>query len=104
VTAKLVRDRIPALVRAAGGPGAFRRANPEELRLALRAKLDEEVAEFDAAASPEERLTELADVLEVVYALAASSGISASALDLRRAEKAAERGAFDESWILERPS
>jgi predicted house-cleaning noncanonical NTP pyrophosphatase (MazG superfamily) len=84
-------DKHP-VARQLGGPALAR---------GLRAKLDEEIAEFDAAADREARLDELADVLEVVVALAASAGDSEDELNRRRADKAAARGAFADGWFLE---
>ena len=91
---KLVRDGIPALLARRGVRSETRRLSGERLVTALRAKVDEELAEYDAAAADDDALNELADVLEVVYALAASRGGEARELDERRARKARERGTF----------
>lgn len=40
-------------------------------------------------------LLELADILEVVYALARLDGVSSAELERRRAAKAQERGGFE---------
>jgi predicted house-cleaning noncanonical NTP pyrophosphatase (MazG superfamily) len=83
---KLVRDRIPALF----GGGA-RTLDPEEFRAALGAKLHEEVAEYLHSGEA----LELADVLEVVYALARLDGLTPSELEDLPAQKAGERGGFE---------
>lgn len=62
---KLIRDRVPQIIRAQGDEPIVRIADPCEYRELLRAKLVEEaheVATADDAHVPEE----LADVLEVV--------------------------------------
>ncbi|CAM3868508.1 nucleoside triphosphate pyrophosphohydrolase [Deinococcus frigens] len=82
---KLVRDRIPVLFG-----GTSRPLNPAEFRAALRAKLGEEVAEYLETGE----VLELADVLEVVYALAELDGVSRGELEDLRVRKAEERGAF----------
>ena len=90
---KLVRDRIPEIIRADGAEPDYYIAGPAEYRRRLRDKLGEEVTEFltaDDAHAPEE----LADVLEVVYALAADLGVDADQLEKIRKTKAAERGGF----------
>ena len=90
---KLVRDRIPQIIRDSGAKPVVYTAGPEEYRRRLRAKLSEEVAEFlgaEAAKAPEE----LADVLEVVRELAADLGVAAEQLEKIREAKAAERGGF----------
>ncbi|TDC07716.1 hypothetical protein E1284_31975 [Actinomadura bangladeshensis] len=92
----MVRDRIPEIIRAAGGRPETRVADPAEHAARLRAKLVEEGGEYIASGDPEE----LADVLEVVHALAATHGISPAELDRRRSAKAAERGAFDKRLVL----
>ncbi|WP_119731035.1 NUDIX domain-containing protein [Thermomonospora amylolytica] len=96
---KLVRDRIPEIIESAGGRPDVRVAADGEYRAFLRAKLLEETGEYAAADDPEE----LADVLEVVYALAAAHGVPAGELDRMRRAKAAERGGFDRRLVLRRP-
>jgi predicted house-cleaning noncanonical NTP pyrophosphatase (MazG superfamily) len=54
-----------------------------------------EVATADDAHAPEE----LADVLEVVLALAADLGLDAGGLEKLRAAKAADRGSFTERIV-----
>jgi len=87
---KLVRDRIPQIICAAGEEPEIRVAEDGELAALLSEKLREEIGEFLEAMDPEE----LADVLEVVYALADHLGIGRDGLESRRAAKAAERGGF----------
>lgn len=95
---KLVRDRIPQIIREAGAEPVTYTAGQEEYRDRLRNKLGEEVAEFleaDDAKAPEE----LADVLEVVHALAADLGIGKDQLEKIREVKASERGGFAERIV-----
>lgn len=67
---KLVRDLIPSIIAANGGTAVTRPMEPKEYRAALHAKLAEESEELRAAAEPADKLNELADLLEVVMALA----------------------------------
>ena len=67
---KLVRDRIPEIIAAHGSVPHTRILEEGEYRTALEAKLDEEAAEYHRDKTPEE----LADILEVVFALAAAHG------------------------------
>jgi predicted house-cleaning noncanonical NTP pyrophosphatase (MazG superfamily) len=94
---KLVRDRIPDIIRANGTEPVTHTAAPQEYTDKLCAKLDEEVAEFKEAYSPEE----LADVLEVIYALAEHAGMTREELEALRAGKAEKRGGFSERIILD---
>jgi predicted house-cleaning noncanonical NTP pyrophosphatase (MazG superfamily) len=92
---------MPEIIRAKGEVPIVYRAEPDEYRQRLRDKLVEEVDEFLAEDEDEREaaLEELADVLEVVHALAIELGSSAEELDQIRAAKAAERGAFVERVI-----
>ena len=93
---KLVRARIPEIIREAGGRPETRVADTAEHVARLRAKLVEESGEYIASGNPEE----LADVLEVVHALAAAHGISPAELERLRSAKAAERGGFGKRLVL----
>lgn len=63
----------------------------DDFRAALRAKLGEEVGEYLASSD----VLELADVLEVVYALARFDGMEPSQLEAMRRQKVMERGGFE---------
>lgn len=56
----------------------------------LEAKLNEEVAEYQA----DKNLEEMADVLEVLQAICIARGYSLEELEALRAKKASERGGF----------
>jgi predicted house-cleaning noncanonical NTP pyrophosphatase (MazG superfamily) len=88
---KLVRDNIPRIIRETGSEPVVRVARPAEYTSCLRAKLAEEVREY--LATPGD-LTELADILEVILALADDLGAGPQRLEQLRAHKAAERGRF----------
>jgi predicted house-cleaning noncanonical NTP pyrophosphatase (MazG superfamily) len=93
---KLVRDKIPEIIRSKGQEPMVCTASAEEYGNRLRDKLQEEVAEFiDSDNDPEE----LADILEVLYALAEQAGTDRQQLEKLRAVKAAERGGFAERII-----
>ncbi len=98
---KIVRDGIPGLLERLAKHPVTRRLDGPALALGLRTKLDEEIAEFDMASGKEARLGELADVLEVVVALAAVEGASEDELNRRRTAKTEARGAFAGGWFLE---
>jgi predicted house-cleaning noncanonical NTP pyrophosphatase (MazG superfamily) len=91
VAVKLVRDKIPDLINSHGEIACISIADHDEYQLLLYNKLQEEVGEYLESRSAEE----LADVLEVVYALAACAGLDESALERLRIIKANERGRFD---------
>jgi len=94
---KLVRDEIPSLIEENDEIPETHVADDEEYRRRLHEKLDEEVAEFHDSGDPDE----LADVLEVVFALGEVHGVSEEDLHRRREAKVDERGRFDDRIVLE---
>ncbi len=94
---KLVRDRIPELIRASGEEPVTRILSAEEYLSALESKLDEEVAEYHADKS----LEELADILEVVLALAEAQGCTKEELLALYQQKHDARGGFEKRIFLE---
>ena len=93
---KLVRDKIPQIIRNAGDLPITRVLDDEEYLVCLENKLDEEVSEFHKDNNTEE----LADILEVVYALAEANGYSREELNRLCSEKRAERGGFHDRIFL----
>ena len=93
---KLVRDRIPEIIERNGGKAEVRILSDEEYRLCLEQKLDEEVGEYHRDKNAEE----LADILEVVYALAASIGCSKEELLEIYQKKHDARGGFNKKLLL----
>ena len=93
---KLVRDRIPELIQSGGPTPVFRILSVGEYSVALEQKLDEEAGEFHR----EHNLEELADILEVVYALAENLGYSKEDLLKCYQQKHKERGGFRERIFL----
>jgi predicted house-cleaning noncanonical NTP pyrophosphatase (MazG superfamily) len=92
---KLVRDRVPEIIRGTGGAPRTEVLRPEAYALALREKLNEELTEL-LDADDDHRLEELADVLEVLRAFAANAGIEWESVETyRRMKKVEERGAFE---------
>lgn len=95
---KLVRDEIPAVIEADGEEPIVHTADDEEFERRLREKLVEEAVEFAESGEIEE----LADVLAVVDAYRDHAGISQGRLEVLRAEKATDRGGFEDRIVLER--
>ena len=93
---KLVRDKIPDLIRSQGQTPHTRILCPEEYLTALEMKLDEEVSEFHK----DKNLEELADILEVVYALSESLGHSREELLAANQTKHDKRGGFRDRIFL----
>jgi predicted house-cleaning noncanonical NTP pyrophosphatase (MazG superfamily) len=101
---KLVRDNIPAICEAKGEVPEIVVLTDDTVYLdALYDKLDEEAAEVREA-EPDDRLEELADVLEVIRAIGRVSGYDFEAIEAARARKYKERGGFDGRIFLVRTS
>lgn len=94
---KLARDRIPEICRKSNFKATFYVADETEYRQRLRDKLQEEVTEYLTDTTVEE----LADIMEVVYALAQLHDISVDQLEAVRKKKAQERGAFEKRLIIQ---
>lgn len=87
---KLVRDKIPQIIIADGRTPIVRTLSDEEYLSELDRKLNEEVAEYQADKS----LEEMADVLEVLFAICEARGHSVDELMEVRDKKREKRGGF----------
>lgn len=93
---KLVRDRIPEIIASSGRQCDIRILDDEAYLDALDQKLFEELAEYQESKSMEE----LADLLEVIHAVAKARGSSMEEIESIRVKKASQRGAFDKRILL----
>ena len=87
---KLVRDRIPELIKADGKVPKTRILSEDEYLQELDIKLSEEVAEYQADKSIEE----MADVLEVLYSICEARGYTIEQLMDVKQKKNDKRGGF----------
>ncbi|WP_424356605.1 hypothetical protein [Methanocella sp. MCL-LM] len=94
---KLVRDRIPEIMRLQGKDPEVERISGERLRRALKDKLVEEAEEVRQT---DDLVEELADVLEVVDALIDAYGLDHGEIEHVRADKKAKRGGFSSGEYL----
>lgn len=94
---KLVRDRIPEIIRQQGETPEVEQISGERLRRALKDKLVEEAEEVRQA---ENIVEELADVREVIDALIEAYELDPAAVELARADKKAKRGGFTRGQFL----
>ena len=93
---KLVRDRIPEIIEASGKRCVCATLSDEEYLARLDEKLNEELAEYQESKSMEE----LADLLEVIRAVAAARGSSVEEVETIRRDKVAKRGGFEKKILL----
>ena len=94
---KLVRNRIPEIIEKDGKTCVCSILSDEDYLKLLDEKLNEELAEYQESKSMEE----LADLLEVMRAVAAARGSSMEEVEKIRKEKAAKRGGFEKKILLE---
>jgi len=97
---KLVRDRIPEIIRAAGKtPVTCTVADSDELKCRLMDKLAEEMLEYRESGNVEE----IADILEVLQALVENvHKMKWEEVREIQGRKWEERGGFSEGIVLER--
>lgn len=95
---KLVRDKIPEIIKSNGEVPMSHIASNEEFKQRLNAKLREEVKEYFQNHDE----GELIDILEVVYALADIHLINRDKLEQLRKEKVKKRGGFIKRIILDK--
>lgn len=95
---KLVRDKIPEIIRAKGGEPITHIAGDVEYWNKLKEKLLEEVVEFNTS----ETLEEIADILEVINAICIFKHFTSTQCDDAKLKKFQERGGFTDKIILEK--
>lgn len=97
---KLVRDRIPEIIEKTGKEFSTRILDNAEYILELRKKSFEELQEYMDATNNDDALEELADVLEIIHALAEYHGADFHKVEEIREQKAEKRGGFREKIFL----
>lgn len=98
---KLVRDNIPKIIENKGELPVIRVLSDNEYKKALEDKLYEEYKEV-IEASGNERCEELADMLEVLKALAKLEGKELNDIINISNEKNIKRGSFNKKIFLEK--
>jgi predicted house-cleaning noncanonical NTP pyrophosphatase (MazG superfamily) len=103
-TGKLVRDLIPQVIEASGKQAITTSVTNEDLVSALLLKIDEEVREV-LSADGDQVLEEIADVYEVLLALANAAGSTWTEIESIAEKKRVERGGFSGGiWLLDTKS
>lgn len=93
---KLVRDKIPEIIENQGEKAVTRVLDTDEYIHCLEAKLDEEVSEYHES----KEIEELADILEVIFALSEAQGYSRDELLSVYKTKNEKRGGFSKRIFL----
>ena len=95
---KLVRDKIPEIINADNRKAITRILDTDEYIKELNTKLQEEVKEY----LEDNNVEELADIVEVIYAILDSKNISIEEFEKVRKAKVEKRGAFKKRIFLEK--
>lgn len=98
---KLVRDKIPEIIEGKKETPVTRILNDDEYKLELEKKLYEEYKEV-IESSGEDRLFELADMIEVIKSLALLSGKTLEDIIELANGKRNKRGGFEKKIFLEK--
>ena len=93
---KLVRDNIPEIIEKSGKHAITETLSDKDYEIFLERKLDEEVNEYHESKD----LEELADILEIIIALAKVKGCNFSDLVDLQTQKAEEKGGFSKKILL----
>ena len=94
---KLIRDKIPEIIKQKGQTPITHIATDNEYKKKLYEKLIEETDEF----IEKPNIEELADILEVIYSISELNNIKREELELLRTEKTKKRGSFKNHIILD---
>jgi predicted house-cleaning noncanonical NTP pyrophosphatase (MazG superfamily) len=94
---KLIRDKIPDIIKNNGNTPIYHILSQEEYLKELDRKLKEEVKEY----IKDKSLEELADVLEVLRAICMARGYTLDELEKVRNDKVQARGEFKDKIYLE---
>lgn len=97
IRGKLVRDKIPDIIKADGKTPIIRVLSEDEYFVELDKKLEEEVAEY----KEDNSIEEMADILEVLFAICESRGHSIDELLNVKQKKKNERGGFQNRFFGE---
>jgi predicted house-cleaning noncanonical NTP pyrophosphatase (MazG superfamily) len=97
---KLVRDKIPEIIKNSGKNFIMKILNDDEYIKALQQKSYEELEEFIHSKTIEQSIEELADMLEIIHALADYHDVSFDYIDECRKKKLQERGGFKKRICL----
>lgn len=95
---KLVRDNIPEIIKKNGEEPICSTLNNKDYFNLLNKKLKEETDEYIA----DKNVEELADIIEVIYAILKFKDIPIEEFEKVRIKKSTERGSFDKKIFLEK--
>lgn len=93
---KAIRDKVPEVIESKGKKAVFQAVEAKVFEGYLNNKLKEELEEYYES----ESIEELADVMEVIFAILDLKGFSREEFEKIRNQKVDERGAFEKRLVL----
>ncbi len=99
---KLVRDKIPEIIKKDGEMPFIRILNDEEYKEELKKKAKEEVEELLLAKDNSELAKEIGDVLEVLEHIEKAFGLNKEEILKIKDERKQKRGGFNKKIFLEK--
>lgn len=97
---KLVRDKIPEIIRQNGEEAPFRTLTKDEFFEYLKKKILEEAEELAAASTDSNLVEEMADIMEILGALQQLKGVTPEQVKQVQDEKRAKRGGFEQRLLM----
>ena len=94
---KLIRNKIPEIIKSSGKNSITHIASDKEYWKSLKEKLKEEVIEFEKDSNEEE----FSDILEVLEAIKEFKNFNQDNIKHIKEKKALEKGKFKEKIILD---
>lgn len=93
---KLIRDRIPEIIERSGKKPIIEQLDLDSYKKYLDIKLGEELQEYLES----DEVDELADLVEVAYAILKYKGVDISEFEMLLIKKTESRGAFSKRLLL----
>lgn len=100
MTGKLVRDKVPEIIKKSGRNPDFKKLKPSEFRRQLFRKLGEEIREFRGAKTTKDKTEEMADIFEVLRGLCDINNINIDEVVETGKTKRVEKGGFEQMLYL----
>lgn len=97
---KLIRDKIPQIIKDDGWQPALKKLSDKDYLKELKKKMVEEAEELNEAKSKDDIINELADIKEIVDSLIKYYDFDKKTIDKKQNSKRKERGGFKKKLFL----
>ncbi|MDO8341389.1 MAG: nucleoside triphosphate pyrophosphohydrolase [Candidatus Woesebacteria bacterium] len=97
---KLVRDKIPEIIKSKDAKAKFRKLTSKQFKKYLLLKVEEEASALQTIKSKEEITNELADVIEVIEEIKKFMKISEKEINIEIKKNMDKKGGFNKRLFL----